>query len=288
MRICISLVAFLSALTTLPLFGGEASGTFKAGRMTINPKVAAAYETRDQRDARKKSIEVMLSTTPLNLDEIASAVDPHVVAINSDAARKGDYILLWVRPDGSVSMNATFSASMSQYIDTTDDGLKAELKENTASRLAGRIWTAKPVKTMSGETYELDVTFSTDISRRPAGTKLPANGGEPGKALEALYAAVAKKNWNGIKAGLTPGTFASYNPDYRTPEENLQEAVDALANYRLPKKHKTVGGEVSGDRAVLEVEGEIFEGQKALYFVEMVKGDAGWQYESSVPAGMID
>ena len=64
--------------------------------------------------------------------------------------------------------------------------------------------------------------------------------------------------------------------------------VAVLGNYRLPKKHKTVGGEIDGERAVLEVEGELFPGQKALYFVQMVKGEAGWQYETSMPAGMID
>ena len=230
----ITLVGLLSALIVSPLAAGEASGKFKAGRMTIAPTSATGYEVRDQRDARKKSLEIFLGTQPLDPAEVAAALDPHVVAINAPAAREGDYILLFVRPDGGVSMNATFSSSMSQYIDTTEDGLKAELKENTANRVSGRIWTPKPVKTMSGESYEIDVTFAADIVRRAPGKKLPANGGDPGKAFEALYTAVAKKDWKGIEAGLAPAEFASYNADWRSAEENLNEAVDMLGNYRLP------------------------------------------------------
>jgi hypothetical protein len=283
----VSLAAVSFAFLALPLFGGEASGKFKAGRMTITPKAATAYESREQGDARKKSVEVMLAVAPLDLKEIASALDPHVVAINSDAAKEGDYILLWIRQDGRVSMNATFSSTMSQYIDTTDDGLKAELTENTPQKVAGRVWTSKPVKTMSGETYELDVTFAADVTRSPAGTKLPADGGEPGKAFKALYGAVAKKNWDGIKAGVSPGRMSMLDKDYNTPEENLADAVDTLGNYWLPKKHKIVGGELRGDVAILEVEGEIYEGAKALYLVQMLKGENGWQYDYSVPAGML-
>ena len=39
--------------------------------------------------------------------------------------------------------------------------------------------------------YTIDLTFSTEVTRPPAGTKLPADGGEQGKAFKALQTAMA-------------------------------------------------------------------------------------------------
>ncbi len=270
-----------------PLFAGEATGKFTVDKKAITPNVATAYEVRDQTNPRRRSVEIMLAAAPLDLSQIASALDPHVYAINSEAA-KGDYILLWVKADGSVSMNATFSETMSQYLDNTHGGLKAELTENTPQRLAGRVWTAQPVKSMSGETWSVDVKFSTAVTRPPAGTKLAVDGGAPGSALEALYRAVAKKDWAGIKAGVSPGKMGSLEHDYNSPADNLKEAVELLDRSWLPKEHKTAGGELRGEVAILEVEGELFPGAKWLFLVQMVKGAAGWQYAESFPVGKLN
>ena len=35
-----------------------------------------------------------------------------------------------------------------------------------------------------GEPYAIDLTFATDVTHPPAGTKLPADGGEPGKGTD--------------------------------------------------------------------------------------------------------
>jgi hypothetical protein len=158
----------------------------------ISPKHAIAYAVRDPRNARQSAIEVVLSEFPMDAEEAAAALDPHTNAINQDGARQGNYMLLWVRRDGDVSMNATFSKTMTQYLASMGE-LKAELSVNSAERVAGRISTTKPLKTMKGETYEADMTFSAAVARVAAGTKLAAGGGDPGSALKALYAAMGKK-----------------------------------------------------------------------------------------------
>lgn len=283
----ISLVAIAPFLSS-SAFAGEASGEFKVeGRRPITPKHAAAYETRDQRDARKRLIEIALTSAPIDIKDVATALDPHAAAINDNALRDDHYVLLWVRHDGSVTMNATYSDSMSQYIDMTSESLRAELTTNTAEKIEGRIYTPNPVKTMGGESYAVDLKFSTTVSRMPAGTKLGAGGAEVGAGFKNLTAAVAKKNWDAIKAALTPEQVASFDEDYRTPEENLDYALDIL-NAWLPKKSmKIVGGELHGDTAVLEVEGELYEGQKALYLVEMKKNGAKWLFARAVTAGLL-
>ena len=275
------------ALLAAPALAGEASGKFAVDKQVIGPKTATAYEVRDQSDGRKRSVEIMLAGAALDPAELAATLDPHAYAINSEAA-KGDYILIWARPDGSASMNATFSETMTQYLDTTGSSLRVEWTVNSSEQVAGRLWTPKPVKSMSGESWSVDVKFAATVVRRPAGTKLPADGGDAGKALEALYGAVVRKDMTGIRAGVAPERMSSLEHDYNTPAENLKEAVETLGDFWLPKKHKVTGGEVRGDVAILEVEGELYAGSKWLFLVQMTKGPAGWQYADKVPAGALD
>src|SRR5258706_12822024 len=102
-------VLFLAfAAFALPVLAGEASGEFTAGtRAPIRPKYAAAFETPDQRDARKMAVEVVLSEAPIDVAAAAAELDPHKNVINHSPLRDHNYILLWGRPDKNRSMNAT-------------------------------------------------------------------------------------------------------------------------------------------------------------------------------------
>jgi hypothetical protein len=281
-----ALVVFLYPVLA---FGGDASGQFTAGkRPPIKPKYAAAYETRDQRDARKTAIEVVLSEEPIDVVEAAAELDPHSNVINQKALRDHNYVLLWVRPDNDVSMNATYSETMTQYVEMTGSRMTADLPANTRDKVAGRIFSPKPLKTMDGEEYTIDLKFSTEVTHQAAGTKLPNDGGEPGKALTALQAAIAKKSWTGIKGNVTAKTLESFFESDRTETEHLADAIQTLG-FHLPKKPgRIAGGELRGDSAILNLEGELFEGQKALFLVRMVKDGPRWVYDRAINAGLID
>lgn len=270
------ILALTLAMLAMPAVAGEASGQFKAGtRVPIRPKVATAYEIRDMRDARKRVIEVILTDAPVDAAAAVAELDPHMAVVNQPALQDRNYIILVVRPDGDVSMNATYSERMVQFIDMTGAGdLKAELTANTPARVAGRVFTPKPVVTKD-ESWTVDVKFAADVTRAEGGTKLPADGGEPGKALKALMSAVAKKNWEGIKRGVAEERFS-----------DLDEAIGTLEMW-LPKKAKITGGELRGDAATLDVEGEMFEGTNGLFLVRMKKNGAGWIMERSVRAGFL-
>ena len=276
------IATLFAMLSAFPLLAGEASGEFKAGtRPPIRPKYAAAFDTRDQRDARKHAIEVVLSEEPIDAAAAIEVLEPHTNVINQSALRDHNYILLWVRQAGDVSMNATYSDSMTQFVDMTPGSLEAELSANTPERVAGRIYTPKPVKTMGGETYSLDLKFSTAVTAAPAGTALPAGGGEPGKALKALLSAIAKKDWAGIKANVTAKRAESF--------DDLNDALQTLGIWLpLKKAVKIDGGSLRGDAAVLEVESELFEGQKGLTLVRMVKAGPRWVFDQAARAGLID
>ncbi len=282
----------LALLTAFPIsaIAGEASGEFTAGtRVPIHPKYAAAFETRDQRDARKIAIEVVLSEEPVDIAAATAELDPHSQVINQPALMQHNYILLWVRPGNDLSMNATYTEGMVQFVDMTGSlgGLSADMTTNTTDKVAGRVFTPKPVKT-SKESYTVNLQFSTVVTRQPKGTKLPADGGPAGKAFQSLLSAIAKKSLDGIKATVTPENMKHLTDEDRSAEENLANAIETLG-FWLPKKSvKVIGGELREDAAVLDVEGEIFAGQKALYQVRMVKRDSRWLFDRATKAGLID
>ena len=110
---------------------------------------------------------------------------------------------------------------------------------------------------------------------------------DPAKALAALLSAVAAKNWTDIRAVSSPAALKMFEASYRTPLENAETAADLLQAWLPVKKLKVAGGQLRGDVAVLDVEGEIFEGQLGLSLVQMVKTGAVWQFERAVRAGML-
>lgn len=270
----------LALLIALPALAGEASGEFKTNkRVPIKPKYAAAYETRDQRDARKRVLEVVLSEEPVDVASAVGELDPHTAIINQKALMDHNYVLLWVRPNNDVSMNATYTEKMTQFVDMTPGRLQAKIDTLSADRVAGRLYTTEPVKSQDGEAYSLDLKWATDVTHAPAGTKLPAGGGEPGKAFIALQSAIAKKNWNAIKAGITPERAESFS--------DVDDAVSTFG-FWLPKKPgKVTGGDLRGDSAILELEGEIFEGTQGLFLVKMVKSGGKWVFDRATRAGFI-
>src|SRR5207237_5860088 len=121
----VSVLAFASAMSlSLPVSAADtASGAVTVQKLgAISPKYAAGYLVRDQRNARTTQTEILLSEVPINASEIQTALDPHLVAINVDALRDRNYILLFLRTDGHVGMNVTFSKTMTQFLNDPDGG----------------------------------------------------------------------------------------------------------------------------------------------------------------------
>jgi hypothetical protein len=184
-------------------------------------------------------------------------------------------------------MNATYSKTMTQYVNDTTGGLKVELTTNTPTKIEGRVYSPTPLKGMDNTTYTIDVKFSADVIPALTGTPLPAGGGDPGKAMTTFLDAVRAKNWTGIKAGLSPKALPNYDRSYNTPKENADSAAD-IFSARLPMTNiKVTGGQLlNPTTAVLEVEGERF-GSRNLSLVKMVKTGTAWQFEESAPAGAL-
>ena len=266
----------------------RASGAVVVSRQgTIRVTHATAYVVRDQRNARQTSTELLLSDVPVDPTIIRASLNPHMEAINVEPLKDRNYVLLWVTADGSVSMNATFSKTMTQFIDDTTGGLNVTWTTRSASRLEGRVVTRTPVKTMDGTTYTVDITFGVDVPPAPAGTALPAGGGDAGRALQKLIDAANAKNWTGIRAALSPGALKTFDKSYNSPAENAEDAADLLKAWLPVDKMKIVGGQLQGDVAILDVEGEMFPGQASLSLARMVKVGATWLFDQAARAGML-
>lgn len=270
---------------------GTISGQFVLGEKPVPMHEVAAFRVRDQFNPRTGETYVMLTVKPVDRAAISAAMDPYAVAINDPAVRDADYVAFSVRANGEASVNAHVGGT--QYLDTSGTmmgqpgSLIAKCRENTPTRIACNVKTAKPVKSMNGPTWSMDLSFEADVLARAAGKPLARDGEAPGKALLALRDAVGGTDLAKILALLTPQEAKSYQEDWRTPAENLASAKEIL-DVQVPKQPKITGGElVASDHAVLEVEGVPYENGHMLYLVEMRLVNGSWVYESSSIAGLL-
>jgi hypothetical protein len=272
--------------------GAEVSGAFEATKVTIAPRYVCAYPVRAPFDPDLKGIAVMLSEGPVDPEAAVEALDPHTQAINQEGLDDKNYITLYVWDDGRVAMNATQSKGMVQYIDNTDMQLVAELTTRTVDEIAGRVYTEAPVELPNGESYSVDLSFATVVTRPPAGDPLDEGGGAPGEALLALSAATRRSDWPGMKPTLPDDYFdhryCYFESGEPTEDEALECALDALPEWLTSAEHgiEILRGEVRGDVAVLEVKQNHPAGLEMLNLVEMIRTPSGWVFGRAAMVGM--
>ena len=287
-RVSVLVASAMLMLNPHAYAANTASGSVNVQKVgDISPKFSAGYLVRDQRNARTTQTEILLSEVTIDPAAMQNALDPHMIAINLDALNDRNYVLLFVRADGWVGMNATFSKGMTQFLNDTTGGLKAEFTARTATRIDGHVFSPSPLKSMDGTTYTVDLRFGVDVPAPPAGTALASGGGDPGKALTAFLAASQKKNWAAIKAGSSPDALKTFDKSYNSPAENADSAADLLKAWIPLQKMTITGGQLRGNVAILDVEGELFPGQLGLSLVQMVKTGAVWQFDRAARAGMV-
>ena len=269
----------------------SASGSFTTqGLAPITATHAVGYRTRDASHPRTMRTEILLTDLAVDGAPLRAELDPHMAAINVKALNDRNYILLFVSSDGQVSMNATYSKTMTQFIDSAGGfmgRLKATLTTNTATRVEGTLTSGGPLKTMDGTPYTVNLTFAVDVPAEEAGQPLAAGGGDPGKAFVSLITAAQRKNWAGIKAGLSSEAVKMFDKDYNTPAENAASALDMFQAWIPMAKMKVAGGQLRGNVAILDVEGEKFPGMGWLSVVKMVKTGTAWQFDRSAQGGSL-
>lgn len=286
-RVGLGLVLTCGAAAAADRVGGQ----FVLDGKAFKPTEVAAFRVRDQFHPREYETYVMLTAAAVDRAAIARDDDPYAVAINDAAVKDADYLSLFVRANGEVSMNAHMGGT--QYVDTSGTmmgqkgSLQAQCTSNTRERVACTVRVAAPVKAIDGPTWSVDVNFDAAVQARAPGQPVAAGGGEMGQALMALYAAVQGNDLGKLLALLSHAQGENYRRDYNTPEENLQDAKSTLG-FQLPKKPKITGGErVDADTALLEVEGVPYEDGRMLYLVRMRREGGHWVFDGARVAGML-
>ena len=102
-----------------------------------------------------------------------------------------------------------------------------------------------------------------------------------------FFSARQKKDWPSLKAALSPAMTEMFVKSYNDDKENLTDMLGTL-DFWLPVKDVTItGGKLSGDTAVLDVEGVLASGVRVLTLVRLIRGPSGWLFDRATMAGML-
>lgn len=160
-------------------------------------------------------------------------------------------------------------------------GYNSELEAGTALSARDEKHLAGTVKFDNGDGLAADVQFDLPITKAGplprAGTPLPADGGDPGKALKTMVDAT--------HAGDLDKMISLSHPERRKGIEEAKAAGEAdemlkMAKLFTPKITKITGGTVDGDNAWVEFEGQE-DGSAVKGTAELTRAGGKW-YISSI------
>jgi hypothetical protein len=257
-----TLAAALMLVNPAPTYA-DASGSinFRDAQWTVAD--AVAYPDDEE-------IEIVFTEAKLDRAEMAQdgkidtfdimRSDGRSITINVDADGPTMCIDFSTGNGGGSSCNSDFPPTIT-------------LTTRTADRVAGSMqW---------GETQgeHIHVRFDLPIEgaatggkvARP-GTPLPADGGEPGKAVKAHFAALTKGDWKQMKAISHPERVAMMEAS--EAEGNHMELFEMLRSF-MPKNPKITGGTVDGDNAVVDFTAEE-DGKPVTGQAEVVRFEGKW------------
>ncbi len=70
-------------------------------------------------------------------------------------------------------------------------------------------------------------------------------------------------------------------------DQGKDYALEALGIWLPKKRMKITGGELRGEQAILEVEGESAAGARGLYLVRMTREADEWRFDEATLAGLL-
>lgn len=249
------------------MLGAHAASADAKGKIALKGAAftvadAVAYKTDD-------GIEVAFLPAPF--DRTAAAQDRKIDSFDLMRA-VGPRVALRIDADGSFNC-IDYSTGEGGGSSCNSDFTKAlTLTTRTADRVAGSF------KLKAGSDTA-DVTFDLKVESTLArtGTTLPADGGEPGKAVLAHFAALEKNDLEALIATAPPDQQAMMRASVTSGEaKEMFQMMRAMS----PRKVKVVGGSVDGDEALVDFEG-VAEGKPALGVATVVRVNGRWHMKGS-------
>ncbi|MEO8036546.1 MAG: hypothetical protein ABI837_19065 [Acidobacteriota bacterium] len=259
------------------LADGTAKGTLKVDGKTVTLTHVAARRAPNVFHEEKMDTILYITDQELpadglaheeKIDSAASAGTIHGLRLKIDEDESPAH-LMFLLPDN----NMQISGSGIFNFDATDFSDK---------HVTGRFYTTSEQDFMDKHKFSYDVTFATPVVTiippkeftvdASNGTKLPANGGEPGKAYTAFDKAARSGNLNEMKK-----LASKTNPMPEMKPEEAKQMVELMKLMR-PSKIKILSGYASADHATLTVEGDDpMDKSKAHGTVELAKEDGTWK-----------
>jgi hypothetical protein len=238
---------------------------------------AYAYRNPDFFDATKKATVAILTTVKIDRKVVDGALDRESAIDEQVRSAKGSTIQLTFSAAGDlIGLNAGVRTESGFQSFSTSGSGKAEIKTNTAERIAGRVYTEAP-KTFGDDTYSFDLRFDLAIvPEPPPGTPLPAGGGEAGKAYAAYIAVLQKGDIDGIARYWPKEKGAKMLAARKDPD--FKESLDMLKLFS-PKTVTVKGGMLRGNVADLDVVGKDADGKVMDGKVRMIKDGPNWLVE---------
>jgi hypothetical protein len=226
-----------AGLVSAPALHADARGKVSVSGVSFAVVDAVAYKNDD-------GVAVTLLPAPFDLK--AAAKDRKIDTF--DFMRMGGaYITLKVDADGSFNCIdfSTGQGGGSSCDNSFTPALK--LTTRTAERIAGTF-------RLKSKSDNADVTFDLKVESTltPPGTALPPDGGEPGRAVLAHFAAIEKNDFKALMATAAPEQRAMMAASEKSGEaKKLFEMMRAMS----PRKVRVTGGTVDGESALVEFEG---------------------------------
>ncbi|MBA8883654.1 hypothetical protein [Dokdonella fugitiva] len=277
--ISLSLLLAVSGASAGAAAAGSGKPYFRYDKIRMETKHAYAFAHEERRGP--SSTYVFLTTAPLDAQKVADAFDPGSEVNRQTGNMPGGYVRICVTPEGKECGLYFSHEGPSESFNMSGSG-EFTLGHRTPGRIEGR-WAMTTPDDFFGKTYDFDLPFAADVTAPSPGTKLGADGGEPGRAYSAYLAALAKGDLPALRRML------GESGRWQLPEDDEQQAKQGLKDLRdgKPVSVKIVSAMQREDHAVLRVEGVDRDEIKRAGRVLMAKGDNGWAVETD-DLGSVD
>jgi hypothetical protein len=224
----------------------------------------------------KHELEVLLSDKELDPVAIGAAVVCDTPAFNQ-AVHKGHGVLLRLAFDSGLKLARVSIYGVGFTLgDDKCDGCKAAVAY-AGDNVKGTVATTQPLD-LSSTKFTFDTRF--DLPKPgapPAGTPLPAGGGDPGKAVAAWVKAYQDGDYATLVKVLPPGEAEDKWGYYE--ESERKGAIQSDADMQ-PKTAKVLEGWSLGDRALLVVEvPALWGGKNQKAAIGLSKADGTWRVD---------
>jgi hypothetical protein len=274
-RSSLALVLLAFSLPTLAA-DGKVDGSLTANGKTFALKHAYAQMRKSPFD-KKKSV-LQLTVTDQELSPAAASDDIELMQAQDKQQLSG--FTATIDDDKKIISGTVFSPAFKKMKQFSGVGMQQlALTDMTPAHVAGSVSMAKP-DDFFDEHYQYNATFDLPVGK-PAGpppppvlqgTKLPAGGGEPGKAYMAYLKTVASGDMKAFLGRITAerAKEASSDPDFK----KLFPLIQAMQ----AKGIKVTGGAIDGNKVTLLATGKD-EGQVSNGTITMVKEGGAWKME---------